>query len=218
MGHCGQRWPVWGLLFHLKPRCHPFQNNYTHEVTIFKWFRGLQLQLSGVCRMNLDCSYSFLVLCVECIYRKEFPSRIFKNLLQLQLSDLQWFPNLKCNVFEKNGNFKSASCCGNSLRVRLELIRADPLQNEIAPKSSQLQNLECRKWGFKRWGFKQIRGYLRKKALFQRFLDFPGAVRALRKRAKTAERGRKRPKEADFGRFPGREARPRLNPHLLHPH
>ena len=36
-------------------------------------------------------------------------------------------------------------------------------------------DLECRKWGFKRWGFKQIRGYLRKKAFFLRFLDFPGA-------------------------------------------
>ena len=75
--------------------------------------------------------------------------------------------------------------------------------------------LECRKWGFKRWGFKQIRGYLRKKAFFLRFLDFSGAVRALRKKA---EKGRKRAKKADFGRFPGQEARHPLNPHLLHPH
>ena len=59
-------------------------------------------------------------------------------------------------------------------------------------------HLECRKWGFKRWGFKQIWGYLRKKAFFLRFLDFPGAVRALRKRAKKAEKGRKRPISADF--------------------
>ena len=71
--------------------------------------------------------------------------------------------------------------------------------------------LECRKWGFKRWGFKEIRGYLRKKAFFLRFLDFPGALQALRKRAKKAEK-------ADFGRFPGRAARHCLNPHLLHPH
>ena len=27
---------------------HPFQNHYTHEITIFELFKGLQLQLSGV--------------------------------------------------------------------------------------------------------------------------------------------------------------------------
>ena len=75
--------------------------------------------------------------------------------------------------------------------------------------------MECRKWGFKRWGFKEIRGYLRKKAFFLRFLDFPGALRTLRKRAKKAEKGRKRPIS---GRFLGRAARHPLNPHLLHPH
>ena len=74
--------------------------------------------------------------------------------------------------------------------------------------------LECRKWGFKIWGFKQIQGYLRKKAFFLRFLDFPGAVRALRKKG---EKGRKRAKKTDFGRFPGRAARHPLSPHLLHP-
>ena len=58
-------------------------------------------------------------------------------------------------------------------------------------------------WGFKRWGFKEIRGYLRKKAFFLRFLDFPGALQALRKRAKKPEKGRKRPISADF-----REGRP----------
>ena len=31
---------------------HPFQNHYTHEIIIFELFRGLQLQLSGVIRMN----------------------------------------------------------------------------------------------------------------------------------------------------------------------
>ena len=76
-------------------------------------------------------------------------------------------------------------------------------------------DLECRKWGFKRWGFKEIRGYLRKKAFFFRFLDFPGALRALRKRAK---KGRKRAILADFGRFPGRAAWHPLSPQLLHPH
>ena len=60
------------------------------------------------------------------------------------------------------------------------------------------QVLECRKWGFKRWGFKQIPGYLRKKAFLLRFLDFPGALRPLRKRAKKAGKGRKRPISADF--------------------
>ena len=51
--------------------------------------------------------------------------------------------------------------------------------------------LECRKWGFKRWGLKQIRGYLRKKAFFLRYPRiFPGAIRTLRKRAKKAGKGR----------------------------
>ena len=58
--------------------------------------------------------------------------------------------------------------------------------------------LGCRKWGFKRWGFKEIRGYLRKKAFFLRFLDFPGALGTLRKRAKKAEKGRFWPFSADF--------------------
>ena len=31
---------------------HPFQNHYTHEIIIFELFRGLQLQLSGVVRIN----------------------------------------------------------------------------------------------------------------------------------------------------------------------
>ena len=30
----------------------PFQNHYTHEITIFELFRGLRLQLSGVLRIN----------------------------------------------------------------------------------------------------------------------------------------------------------------------
>ena len=63
-------------------------------------------------------------------------------------------------------------------------------------------NLECRKWGFKRWGLKEIRGYLRKKAFFLRFLDFPGAVWALRKRAKKAEKGRFRPISGKGGQTP----------------
>ena len=61
-----------------------------------------------------------------------------------------------------------------------------------------MPRLGCHKWGFKRWGFKEIGGNLRKKALFLHFLDFPGAVRALWKRAKKAEKGRKRAISADF--------------------
>ena len=58
--------------------------------------------------------------------------------------------------------------------------------------------LGCHKGGFKRWGLKQIQANLRRKALFLRFLDFPGALRTLRKRAQKAEKGRKRPKNTDF--------------------
>ena len=73
------------------------------------------------------------------------------------------------------------------------------------------------KWGFKRWGFKEIRGDRRKKAFFLRFLDFPGALRTLRK---SFQRGRKRQKTGEKGRFVGRfpVARHPLNPHLLHSH
>ena len=31
---------------------HALQNHYTHEIVIFKLFRGLQLQFSGVLRIN----------------------------------------------------------------------------------------------------------------------------------------------------------------------
>ena len=53
----------------------PFRNHYTHEIIIveFKFFSALQLQLSGVCRVNLHCSYGFLVpffFFAECSYRK----------------------------------------------------------------------------------------------------------------------------------------------------
>ena len=49
-------------------------------------------------------------------------------------------------------------------------------------------------WSAANKGFGHIRGYLRKMALFLRCLDFPGAARALRKRApKKAEKGRKMP-------------------------
>ena len=49
---------------------HPFRNHYTHEITIFELFRGLQLQYSGVFRINQHYSYSFLFVLAECGYRK----------------------------------------------------------------------------------------------------------------------------------------------------
>ena len=88
----------------------------------------------------------------------------------------------------------------------------DLVRSESGP--NRVKILGCRKWGFKRWGFKQIGGYLRKRAFFLRFLDFPGALRAFRKRG---EKGRKRAKKADFGRFPEREARHPLNPPFVTP-
>ena len=58
--------------------------------------------------------------------------------------------------------------------------------------------------GLRDGGFKEIRGYLRKKAFFLRYPRFSGgALQPLRKRAKKAEKGRKRPISADF-----REGRP----------
>ena len=75
---------------------------------------------------------------------------------------------------------------------------------------SKHYHLGCRKWGFKRWGFKQIRGNLRKKAFFLRFLDLPGALQTLRKRAKKAEKGRK-------GRFRPKGGQTPLNPQFVTP-
>ena len=81
--------------------------------------------------------------------------------------------------------------------------------------SISVLSLECRKWGFRRWGFKQIRGYLRKKRLFP---PFSGFSRCSSHPLEKGEKGRKRAKKADFGRFPGRAARHPLSPHLLHPY
>ena len=87
------------------------------------------------------------------------------------------------------------------LQQKLQPKSPTDLHIKIVEKSGEELHdevLECRKWGFKRWGFKQIPGYLRKKAFLLRFLDFPGALRPLRKRAKKAGKGRKRPISADF--------------------
>ena len=44
--------------------------NYTHEIIIFEFFGGLQLQLLGVNRIHLHYSYSFLALFAQSSYRK----------------------------------------------------------------------------------------------------------------------------------------------------
>ena len=59
---------------------HSFQNHYTHEITISKLFRGLQLQLSGVCRIDLHYSYTFFQNAVT----ERIHLRILKNFRQLQ--------------------------------------------------------------------------------------------------------------------------------------
>ena len=90
----------------------------------------------------------------------------------------------------------------NPRRVRKESGKkypgASPQKSRKSAPRSLIYFLECRKWGFRRWGFKEIRGYLRKEAFFLPFLDSPGAPRTLRKRAKKAEKGQKRPISTDF--------------------
>ena len=53
------------------------------------------------------------------------------------------------------------------------------------------------------------------KGLFPPFSGFP---RCSSYPPEKGEKGRKRAKKGDFGRFPGRAARHPLSPHLLHPH
>ena len=50
------------------------------------------------------------------------------------------------------------------------------------------------------------------------FPPFSGFSRCSSGPPEKGEKGRKREKKADFGRFPGQEARHPLNPHLLHSH
>ena len=50
------------------------------------------------------------------------------------------------------------------------------------------------------------------------FPPFSGFSRCSSGPPEKGEKGRKRAKKADFGRFPGGAARHPLNPHLLHPH
>ena len=85
----------------------------------------------------------------------------------------------------------------------------------MSPPFGFSQCLGCRKCGFKRWGFKEIRGYLRKKAFF---LRYPGIFQVLFRRSGKGRKGQKKGKKGRFRRrFPGRAARHPLNPYLLHP-
>ena len=69
---------------HLPIQYHPFQNQYFQEMFSFELFMGLQLQLSGVCRIK-HYNYSVLHLLSERSYKQLIPPWIFKNLRQLQL-------------------------------------------------------------------------------------------------------------------------------------
>ena len=107
---------------------------------------------------------------------EEIPFKTFANPHQAHNHKLN-----RANLYESEmvQTYPDLNCSG-----------ASPTESRVRGK----MNLECRKWGFKRWGFKEIRGYLRKKAFFFRFLDFPGALRTLRK-------GRKRQKKGEKARF-----------------
>ena len=80
----------------------------------------------------------------------------------------------------------------------------------ICPREVR-NKLEYHKWGLRDGGSSNFPRISEKKAFFLRFLDFPGALETLWKRAKKVEDGRKK---AGKGRFPGRAARHHLNPHF----
>ena len=78
---------------------HPFQNRYTLKINIFELFRRLKLQLSGVCRINLHYSYSFLVLVSECSYRKKSPQK-FSEFLAITVVETRggYRPRIKKSI------------------------------------------------------------------------------------------------------------------------
>ena len=147
--------------------------------------------------------------------RNKLPFMILFSLSEQTVCRKRGFPAERCSFLQKNAlsyrknalscrkmHFPSEKCtfggghmAGNRRKLQ-EGFRAQ--------ESRTLANfhLECCKWGFKRWGFKEIRGYLKKKAFFLRFLDFPGALRTVRKRAKKAEKGRFRPISGKGGQTP----------------
>ena len=91
---------------------------------------------------------------------------------------------------------------GSSKQTKKSTLRlCYEIESSVSEASKVDSTNQCAA-GFKWWGFKQIWGYLMIKAFALRFLEFPGAVWPLRKRAKKSRRRK--------GRHP-------LSPHLLHP-
>ena len=108
----------------------PYQNHCTHEVTIFELFKGLQLQLSDVFRINLHCSYSFLAFLSRTTrFRKailgtldtQTPERASKNPVCRRLKNYQYrterkkihqnlAPAVVINCWEFSGIFSENVC------------------------------------------------------------------------------------------------------------
>ena len=84
----------------------------------------------------------------------------------------------------------SGGCSYPSLRLRWSCPRS--ASNRRAWRGARRSQFGVPQMGgFKRWGLKQIWGYLRKKAFFPACSGFPKSFQTLRKRAKKAEKGEK---------------------------
>ena len=72
----------------VKARYHLFQNHYTHEIIIFKLFRGLPLQLSVVCRISLSYHFRLFSLIFVQIAVTEIssPQEFFKEFTAITVS------------------------------------------------------------------------------------------------------------------------------------
>ena len=218
-----------GKLFHLKDSWPIFVDVLLEEVFFFTYsWSVFYLQLSFFAYSTV-LLWSMGWIVSSCVSKEEGPNKSNKTIL------LQNLPGIQGRKNNININFLVRISSGRPRPLRPDaqgsksfspsrgrrqthfLVRTSTIffrRGRPWPEGfSKNLVLECRKWGFKRWGFKEIRGYLRKKAFFLRFLDFPGALQALWKGAKKTEKGRQRPISADF-----RAARHPLNPHLLHPH
>ena len=73
---------------------HPFQNHYTHKITIFKLFGSLQLQFSGPTGINFHYNYSFVGLTGICFYSYS-SVQLHKNGLR------NYFPKITVTVTKK---------------------------------------------------------------------------------------------------------------------
>ena len=85
-----------------------------------------------------------------------------------------------------------------------QLLQRHPLRNPpLLRTPKRKRDLECRKWGFKRWWFKDIRGYLRKKGLLPPFSGFPKCSSHPQEKGKKGRKGKgqKRQKKGEEGRF-----------------